>query len=668
MANQLQNETSPYLLQHKDNPVNWYPWGEEAFTKAKKENKLIFLSIGYSTCHWCHVMAHESFEDEDVAKILNRDFISIKIDREQFPHIDGFYQKVYRVMNKKGGGWPLTIVMTVDKEPFFAATYVPKYAGYGSRGLIEVLEEIASYDRAKLQEQGKQILEVVNTQENVTLSTATFDDKVLHNIIKQFQNTYDYEYKGFGTHPKFPQFTNLIMLLKIYQINNDKEALTMAIDSLKAMAKGGIFDQIEGAFYRYSVDQKWTIPHFEKMLYTNAEALEAYSLAYKITKEPLFKEVIEKTITQIDERFLENDVYKSASNADSKNPQGKNEEGYYFVFDYMESLEFLEKNGISEDEAKGTLHYLGIVEDGNFDGEYSNSEIVGTNKPKNIKKVISLLKQIRDTKEYPFIDNKINTAWNALYIKGKLIASTIDKKYLESSLVTLDNLIALMYKNGELYHQTIKGKNPVQSGILEDYSFLSATLFEAYQITLDTKYFTLYEKLVKKSIELFYEDGRWIESNDGFKTYADIEESGYASALGVHFSNLILYATAEGDYKILEIVKKSMRYYVEYINKYPSYFPNATLASIFYNIEPVFIKSKKQNLESFSTNSFNYPFVYKREYDADEYLACKISSCFSYSTDIQKIVKDIDNLYSFNNSNLFHQYLKTKQRKDTINF
>jgi len=644
MANQLQNETSPYLLQHKDNPVNWYPWGNEAFTKAKQENKLIFLSIGYSTCHWCHVMAHESFEDEEVAKILNKDFISIKIDREQFPHIDGFYQKVYRVMNKKGGGWPLTIVMTPNKEPFFSATYVPKYAGYGSRGLMEILKEIAKFDRTKLQEQGKHILKLVNSKENVPLSNATFDDTLLHTIVKQFQESYDKKYKGFGTHPKFPQFTNLILLLKLYEINHDNEALAMAVDSLKAMVRGGIFDQIEGAFYRYSVDQQWTIPHFEKMLYTNAEALEAYTLAYKITKEPLFKEVIDKTIAQIDERFEEDGVYKSASNADSKNAEGKNEEGYYFVFDYMESLEYLEQNNIDEKTAIQSLKYLGIIEDGNFDGEYSNPQILGLDKPENLEKVLTLLKQMRSEKEYPFIDNKINTAWNALYIKGKLIASSVDEKYVENTLNSLDSLIKLIYKDGELYHQTIKGKTPTQKAILEDYSFLSATLFEAYQITLDKKYLALYEKLVKKSIILFYKDGRWLEANDGFKTYADIEESGYASALAVHFSNLILYATMEGDYKTFEIVKKSMQYYVEYINKYPSYFPNATLASIFYTQEPVFIKAKKEKLTKFDTEDFNYPFVYKKEYDSEEYLACKISSCFSYSKDIQKIIKDINSL------------------------
>jgi len=604
MANHLKNETSPYLLQHKDNPVDWYPWGDEAFNKAKKENKLIFLSIGYSTCHWCHVMAYESFEDKEVAKVLNKDFVSIKVDREQFPNIDGFYQKVYRVMNNRGGGWPLTIIMTPQKEPFFSGTYIPKYGAYGSKGLLNILKEITTYDRSKLQAQGKHILEVVKNKENIPISHATFDNKILNTIVNQAKSSYDKQYKGFGTQPKFPQFTKLILLLKLYEINGNKEGLTMAIDSLKAMAKGGVFDQIEGAFYRYSVDQKWAIPHFEKMLYTNAEALEAYSLAYKITNKPLFKEVIDKTISQIDERFLEDGVYKSASNADSKNAQGKNEEGYYFVYDYRDSLDFLEKNGIKENQAKEALHYLGITEDGNFDGEYSNPEILGDNKPKNINQIIILLKQIRDTKKYPFIDNKINTAWNALYIKGKLMASTTDKKYLKNSLNSLDSLIALIYRDGELYHQTIKGKTPTQKGILEDYSFLIDTLFEAYQITLDKKYLTLYEKLVKKSIALFYQNGRWIEANDGFKTYADIEENGYASALGVQFSNLILYSAMEGDYKTFEIVKKSMQYYVEYINKYPSYFPNATLASIFFDIEPIFIKANKENLAKFSSEDF----------------------------------------------------------------
>ncbi len=644
MANRLENETSPYLLQHKENPVDWYPWGDEAFAKAKELNKPIFLSIGYSTCHWCHVMARESFEDEEVAAVLNKDYICIKMDREQFPHIDGFYQKVYRVMNKKGGGWPLTIVMTPDKEPFFAATYIPKYEGYGSRGLIDILGQISSIDMDDLHAQGLKVLEAVKSNESLGSTNGTFEKKIFSNALEQFKSYYDHKYKGFGERPKFPQFANLLFLLKIYGINGDKEALSLASDSLAAMAKGGIFDQIEGAFYRYSVDERWMIPHFEKMLYTNAEALEAYSLAYTITKDQLFKDIIDKTIAQVDKRFRQNGVYKSASNADSRNFEGVNEEGFYFVYDYFESLEYLLKGGIDKKEAAESLEYLGIFKDGNFDGELSNPHITGENRPQNIEKVLGLLEKMRGLKEYPFIDNKINTAWNALYLKGKLAASKIDGRYLDQTLESLDSLIGLMYKNGRLYHQTIIGKAPSQEGILEDYSFLISTLFEAYQITLDKKYFTLYEKLLKDSIDLFFRGNRWRESNDGFETFADIEDNGYASALGVHFNNLILYAAMEGEYKILDMVKSSMGGFADHINKYPSYFPNASLASVYYEIEPVFIKSNKENLKQLEKKEFKYPFVFKKEYDSEDYLACKIDSCFSYSSKPEKIIEDINSL------------------------
>lgn len=644
MANQLFNETSPYLLQHKNNPVHWYPWSEEAFELAKKENKLIFLSIGYSTCHWCHVMAEESFEDEQVAQILNKDYISIKIDREQLPHIDGFYQKVYRAMNSKGGGWPLTIVMTAQKEPFFAGTYIPKYPGYGSKGLIPILQEIVQLDRKLLQQHGSEVLHHVKSKENFKPSNANYESNLEKKIIEQFTQSFDIQNKGFGTQPKFPQFANIILLLKTYALHHNKQALDMAVQSLEAMAKGGIFDQIQGGFYRYSVDAHWSIPHFEKMLYTNAEALEAYTLAYKITKKPLFLEVIERTIKEMDRRFLVDGVYQSASNADSKNDLGINEEGAYFVFDYDSTLEYFENNGFTELEAVDILRYFGIVEDGNFDGSQSNPEILGEAKPKEYEKALQLLQEIRSTKEYPFIDNKINTAWNALYLKGKLIASSLNKQYLEESLRSLESLLQLMYKDGELYHQTIIGKQPVQKAILEDYSFLISVLFEAYEITLDEKYFKLYEELVLKSIELFYKQGRWIESNDGFETYADIEDAGYASALGVHFNNLILYATMQGDQKILEIAQRSMQYFIDYINKYPSYFPNTSMASFYYIYEPVFIKSTKENLEKLKNQNFTYAYVYKKVYESDEYLACKLNSCFSYSKNIETIKNEVNSL------------------------
>ena len=643
-ANQLSNETSPYLLQHKDNPVDWYPWGTEAFEKAKKENKLIFLSIGYSTCHWCHVMAHESFEDDEVAKILNKDFVSIKVDKEQFPHIDNYYQNVYRTMNEKGGGWPLTIVMTANKKPFFSGTYIPKEQGYGSKGLINILDIITSYDAKDLEKSADKTLDIINKNENAIQNEVSLDTKLENKAVEQFKSYYDYKYKGFSSTPKFPQASNITTLLKIYDATSNKEALEMATDALTAMAKGGIYDQIEGGFYRYSVDEKWEIPHFEKMLYTNAELLVAYSNAYKITENKLYKKIIDETIAQIDKRFKRQGVYQSASNADSTNFEGHNEEGFYFVYEFLETEEFLEENGIDKKTIKDTLKYLGITEEGNFDGNFSNPHILDNKEPEGLAKVKILLVKLRDKKEYPFIDNKINTAWNSLYIKGKFKAGYLNPLYIKEATYSLDKLLELLYIDGVLYHQTIIGVSPTQKGLLEDYAFLGSALFEAYQKTLDKKYFILFEKLVKESIQKFYKNDKWQESDDGFTTYAKIDDNSYSSALAVNINNILLYATLEADLKTQNIANQTIAQFSNRLNKYPAYFPNTLYAVMMKTYEPVFIKSTKEKLKTINLNNINHPFVYKYEYKSDDFLACKLSSCFSYGKDFEKIKKDIEEL------------------------
>ena len=643
-SNKLANETSPYLLQHKNNPVDWYPWGDEAFNKAKKENKLIFLSIGYSTCHWCHVMAEESFEDEKVAKLLNENFISIKVDREQYPHIDKYYQRVYNMMNNKAGGWPLTIMLTSDMKPFFAGTYVPKDSGYGSLGLINLINSTKTISHTKLSNMGENILTQIQKYENFIPPKTTIDIKIANKTIKEFKSYYDFKNKGFSKRPKFPHATSINLLLKLYNITKNKDAFTMAIEALDAMAKGGIYDQIEGGFYRYTVDEEYQTPHFEKMLYTNAELIQSYTLAYKLTKKPLYKKVIQETIFQIDKRFQKNKLYMSASNADSKNFNNENEEGFYFLYDYDETVEFLEKHNLDKVSIDKTLNYLGIVEDGNFDSDLSNPHITTTKKPKNIEKVKKLLITMRKKREYPFIDKKINTAWNSLYIKSKFQASSINKFYIKKAKESLDQLLKTMYIDGVLYHQTIDNHKPIQKALLEDYAFLTSCLFEAYQVTLDKKYFHLYEELVKKSISIFYKDKKWLDSDDGFKTYANISESAYINALSQNIINLLNYSVVKSDFKIYTIAKTTLSNLAYQINKNPSYNPTATLASIMLHIEPIFIKSTKENLKNLDINLVNYPFLYKFETDANEYLACKINSCFSYSKDFKTVKKDIENL------------------------
>jgi len=643
-SNHLESSTSPYLLQHKNNPVDWYMWSDEAFKKAKDEHKLIFLSIGYSTCHWCHVMAEESFENKQIATMLNKDFVSIKVDKEQYPHIDNYYQNIYRKINHKSGGWPLTIILNSDKKPLFSATYIPREKGYGSDGLINILDRFSSlnnHQRLHLANKVKKYLAKNKIKKDKEIA---IDKNLALKTINQYKSYYDYENKGFSTAPKFPQATNIILLYKLYQITNSKDALKMANDTLTAMAKGGIFDQISGGFFRYTVDKEWQMPHFEKMLYTNAQLIEAYTLGYKITKNILFKQVVQKTIKEIDKRFMVNHLYKSASNADSKNFDLENEEGFYFLFNYQDTYDYLQKQNIAKQDIENSLNYLGIKEDGNFDGDLSNPHITKNKAPKGLKHIINLLSKLKEKREYPFIDFKINTAWNALYIKAKFDASYIDKKYGKEAIISLDKLLKKMYINGVLYHQTIADIKPTQKALLEDYAFLSNCLFNAYQVTLNKKYFKLFVKFTQESITKFYKNGRWVESNDGFLTDATLSSRGYASALGVNLINLLKYSAIEADSKKSFLVRKTLDNFSNQINNFPSYYPSATLAQLLFKYNPIFIKSNYKNMKQIDVDRINYPFVYKYVISEDIFLACNLNSCFSYSKNFLKVKKDIENI------------------------
>ena len=290
--NKLINETSPYLLQHAHNPVEWYPWGDEAFKKAIAEDKPIFLSIGYSTCHWCHVMAHESFEDSEVSSILSKDFISIKVDREERPDIDSIYMKVAQVMTGSGG-WPLTIIMTPQKKPFFAGTYFPKHEKYGRMGLIDLLQKVAlKWDTEKdlLVNSGDTITEVILTHQNKPNDKdVTFNKDTIKKSLDLLLATFDEQYGGFGSAPKFPTPHNLMFLLHCHKLKLSEQALPIVEKTLIAMYQGGIFDHIGYGFSRYSTDEMWLVPHFEKMLYDNALLIIVYAEAYQITGNEVYK-------------------------------------------------------------------------------------------------------------------------------------------------------------------------------------------------------------------------------------------------------------------------------------------------------------------------------------------------------------------------------------------
>ena len=634
-SNHLKNETSPYLLQHKNNPVDWYPWGKEAFTKAKQEKKLIFLSIGYSTCHWCHVMAEESFTNKQVANILNKYYISIKVDREQYPQIDQYYQNIYRILNNKSGGWPLSIILTSDLKPIFAGTYIPKDSGYGSKGLVEILNILKNKNKKKLDQFGTKILNIVQQQNNLSYKPTQLDNKLIQKTISQFKSYYDFKHNGFSIKPKFPHSSSINILLDIYKITHNKDAYNMAINSLISMAKGGIYDQIEGGFYRYTTDKQWQIPHFEKMLYTNAELIETYTKAYKITNNKLFKTIVIDTIKQIDKRFKHNNLYISASNADSINFDGIDEEGFYFIYDYKSIVKYMQKYKIPN--IKQSLEHFGIEEDGNIDGEFCNAYITNNYSNPTVSKVKQLLKQYRKQKQYPACDNKINTAWNALYIKSKLKASSFNKTFLKEGLISLDSLLSLMYQNNILYHQTIANKTPTQKALLEDYSFLSSALFQAYQLTLENKYLQLFEQIVKQSIKLFYINGKWYDSYDTFITYSTIDESNYKNALANLLNNIILLSTITSDTNLNNIVKTTLKQFGNQINNNPSYYPTIIKTTLLEQYQPLFVKSNKVNLKSVKLSKFHYPFIYKKVTNQNDFLICGLNSCIAYSKTIKTL-------------------------------
>ena len=636
-ANELQYEESPYLKQHAKNPVHWLPWGDRAFNRAKREDKLIFLSIGYSTCHWCHVMEHESFENKKIANILNRYFISIKVDREEHPNIDKHYQEVYRMMNRRSGGWPLTVIMTPDAKVFFIATYIPSEERYGYKGLSQVLNEIVSLYRNRKDEVIKSAESIENASNRIRVKKRDNREKLDKNLskkfIKEIESRYDFRYKGIGTQPKFPHASTIDTMLSIYELTGNKSAKIMALDMLRAMAKGGINDQIEGGFYRYSTDEAWIIPHFEKMLYTNAELIEDYSKVFKITKEPFFKKIADETISNINERFKKDNLYYSASDADSNGVEGK-----YFTFSYDESEKRLKKEGFSQKEIDNILEYFGIVEEGNFENEQNNPYITSNKIPKDIDRVKKIFREIRSTRDYPFIDYKIQTSWNALFIHS-LFKAERDKEALKS----LDTLLDKLYINGELYHQIVGKNQPKVKGYLEDYSFLIQSLIDAYEDSLDNHYLKLANSLSDKALKRFYRDNIWYMSNDGFNSQDDLYDSSYRSSMMVMVENLLKLALLKDNYKLYYSAIDMINSFSKELNSSPSSYAYGSKVALMVQNSIILIKSNRKNLLKYrdKIREIEYPFILIKDVDEDNFSACTMLKCFSSHKNLDNIIEDI---------------------------
>ncbi len=524
VPNRLINEKSPYLLQHAHNPVNWYPWGVEAFSKAKAEDKPIFLSIGYSTCHWCHVMERESFEDEDVAKVLNENFISIKVDREERSDIDSIYMTFCQAYTGSGG-WPLTIIMTPDKKPFFAGTYFPKESKYGRPGLIELLDSIYdmwSKDKKRLVDYSLEMIDQIKIQTEIEIDeNDKIDESVIKETIQSLKEFFNKRYGGFSRAPKFPTPHNMYFLLEYYIKTEDKKALNMVEETLKHMYKGGIFDHVGFGFSRYSTDEKWLVPHFEKMLYDNALLSLIYTKTYEITGKELYKRIAEKIYTyMINNMISPEGGFYSAEDADSEGIEGK-----FYVWDIEEIEKVLGKQ-----DGKTYCELYGITERGNFE-EKNIPNLINTDIEKlelnetlkeQLEKMRAKLYDHREKRIHPFKDDKTLTSWNGLAIASFAYGGRIfnNQKYIQISERAAGFILKkLIRDDGRLLSRYREGES-AYAAVLEDYAFIIWGLIELYkansQYKCQEKCLYLHDQMMK----LF-----WDEKQGGLYLYGlDSEE------------------------------------------------------------------------------------------------------------------------------------------------
>jgi uncharacterized protein YyaL (SSP411 family) len=518
VLNHLGDEKSPYLILHKDNPVDWYPWSDEAFRKAKEEDKPIFLSIGYSTCHWCHVMARESFMDKEVAQELNHNYVAIKVDREERPDIDHVYMTVCQMLTGSGG-WPLTVIMTPEKIPFFAGTYFPKNSRFGLPGLLNILEVVSTAwktDRQPLLDQAGNVYKalVAREEEASSVSTVKGDTSYLDLVKKAYRDyleMFDDSNGGFGTAPKFPSVHSLLFLLRYWKNSGAKKALQMAEKSLCHIYAGGIYDHIGYGFFRYSTDAKWMIPHFEKMLYDNAMLLMGYTELYQATQKDVYAMIADEIVT-----FLKNEMlgidggFFSAIDAESEGEEGK-----YYLFT-PEDLEIA--LGLEDTKQGEKLFGIGSRA-GKFQGKWVPnlwSYLIRLDEwtipdleelDPNTERLRKRLLDYRSRRVRPNIDDKILTSWNALTAAALAKAAKVmgREDYLELADNCLSLITKRLTKDGILYAR-LRDDEIAYLGYLDDYAFLVWALIEMHQSTLKKEYLGLALRYCEDMLSLFWED------------------------------------------------------------------------------------------------------------------------------------------------------------------
>ena len=612
-TNRLARERSPYLLQHAHNPVDWYPWGEEAFAKARRENKPIFLSIGYSTCHWCHVMAHESFEDEATAAIMNREFVSIKVDREERPDVDRVYMTFVQATTG-GGGWPMSVWLTPDLKPFVGGTYFPPVDRYGQPGFKKVLERIAAawkQDHAKIADQGSKLLEALRESQNAQAeTTAEIDNQFFQTAYEQLSRSFDDKEGGFGTAPKFPRPVSLNFLTRFYARDpkgeSGQHALEMDLVTLRKMAAGGMHDHLGGGFHRYSVDRYWHVPHFEKMLYDQAQLASAYLDAFQIGQDRQYADVARDILDYVarDMTSKEGGLF-SAEDADSLFEHGKPEhgEGAFYVW-----TEKHIDDALGADAAVCKFHF-GVQPHGNApEGSDPQDEFRGKNiliqrhtlaeTAKHFKKSDDEIRQslmrsreklltIRNKRPRPHLDDKIIAAWNGLMISAYARAAQVldEPRYLENATRAAKFLRANLYddKSKLLFRNYRESRSHVE-GFADDYAFVIQGLLDLYEVSFDVEWLKFAIELQGMQDDLFYDEknGGYFSTSGKDKSVVlrmkDDNDSAEPAASSIAALNLLRLAQFRDDKKLDERARKTIGAFAPTLSHFASAMPQMLVA------------------------------------------------------------------------------------------
>jgi uncharacterized protein YyaL (SSP411 family) len=579
MPNRLSGESSPYLQQHADNPVDWYPWGDEAFEEARKSGKPVLLSVGYSACHWCHVMAHESFEDEAIAEVMNRLFVNVKVDREERPDVDKIYQTAHQLLTQRGGGWPLTMFLDGENQrPFFGGTYFPNDARHGMPAFPDLLEKVATYfkeQKDEVRSQGDQLLGVFKKLESDTSDQlVALEAAPLQRARDTFAQSFDRDFGGFGSAPKFPHPTTIDRLLRHWRasandVEPDLDALLMATLSLARMADGGLFDHVGGGFCRYSVDRYWQIPHFEKMLYDNGPMLALYAEAALATGETAFADTANETANwMLADMQAENGGFFSTRDADSEG-----EEGLYYLW----TPEQVEK--LLGDDFAVFASRFGLDKEANFEGQWHltvREPVADDDARDAIERSRKILLEERMTRIAPDRDEKQLTAWNALAIRGLAIAGrSLDRPELTTAAMeAVDFIFENLLENGRLLASYKDGKARFPA-YLDDHAFLLDALLELLQSNWNTGHLKFAVQLADLIIEHFEDEVRgafFFTANDHealMHRPKSLADEAVPSGNGVAAYGLQRLGFLLGETRYLDAAERTIRGAWQAIEEYP---------------------------------------------------------------------------------------------------